>query len=425
MPLSRYMKEWPCRDKPGTVYLYSTRKNSLVRVSQNLLAAARNGTLGEQELATLRRLQLWVDDPAAERAEMERLVDVNNARARRFKGTVVLTLDCNLACPYCFEDDFRGKKAMDDETARLFMEYVERERVSKGHDVEVRFYGGEPLMALPRLKEIAGRLQRAAAAAGTKFSFTMVTNGTLLTRAVAEELVSLGFTAAQLTLDGPPEIHDLQRPFVSGKGSFAVIARNIRDVCDLITVHVGGNFTADNYREFPRMLDLLLTEGIDPQRLGPVQFAPIMPKSGQRVGHDGGCVGSNAPWLPEATLYLLRETLRRGFSALKPTMGICMIELESDLVINYDGTLYKCPALMGWPELSVGTLADGITDYRASHNLDIWHNDTCLDCAYLPLCFGGCRVMPMLKNGIIDELDCRKELYDAVLEEMVTGVAGC
>ncbi len=121
-------------------------------------------------------------------------------------------------------------------------------------------------MALPRLKEIAGRLQHSAAEAGTKFSFTMVTNGTLLTRAVAEELVPLGFTAAQLTLDGPPEIHDLQRPFVSGKGSFTVIARNIRDVCDLITVHVGGNFTPDNYREFPRMLDLLLAEGIDPQR---------------------------------------------------------------------------------------------------------------------------------------------------------------
>ncbi len=81
------------------------------------------------------------------------------------------------------------------------------------------------------------------------------------------------------------------------------------------------------------------------------------------------------------------------------------------------------PALMGWPELSVGTLADGITDYRTSHNLDIWHNDRCLDCAYLPLCFGGCRVMPMLKSGAIDELDCRKELYDAVLEEMVTGEA--
>ena len=60
MPLSRYMKEWPCRDKLRTVYLYSTRKNSLVRVSQDLLSAARGGTLAEKDLATLRRLQLWV-----------------------------------------------------------------------------------------------------------------------------------------------------------------------------------------------------------------------------------------------------------------------------------------------------------------------------------------------------------------------------
>lgn len=419
MPLSRYMKIWPCQDKPGSVYLYSTRKGSLVRVSEELLSAAQSGTLAEKDRATLRRLEMWVDDPQAERAGMAGLVDLNNARANRFKGTVVLTLACNLACPYCFEDRFRGNYAMDDETARLFMEYVERERIGRGHDVELRFYGGEPLMALPRLKEIARRLQRSAADRGTKFSFGMVTNGTLLTRAVAEDLVPIGFTKAQVTLDGPPEIHDRQRPFVSGAGSFAAIVANMREVCGLIEVHPGGNFTRDNYREFPRMLDDLLAAGIDPHRLGPVQFAPIIPKSGQRTGHDAGCVGSFEPWFAEATLFLREETVRRGFAVTKPAMGICMIELESDLVINYDGSLFKCPALMGWPEYSIGTLAEGTKDYRQSHNLALWHNDTCLDCAYLPLCFGGCRLVPLHNRGAMDEPDCRKGFFDAALEKMV------
>ena len=100
-------------------------------------------------------------------------------------------------------------------------------------------------------------------------------------------------------------------------------------------------------------------------------------------------------------------------------MAACMVEFANDLVVNYDGTLYKCPAFMGWPELAVGTLADGIGDYRDSHNLNLWRNDDCLDCAYLPLCFGGCRLIPLLKNGIIDEVDCRKAFYDAALEQMV------
>jgi uncharacterized protein len=350
---------------------------------------------------------------------MAGLVTQTNATGKKFQATVVLTLDCNLACPYCFEDHFRGNFAMTEATADTLVEYVKREQIGKGRDVAIRFYGGEPLMAIPMLKRIAGSLMAAAHAAGTKFSCSMVTNGTLLTRAVVEELLPFGLTAAQITLDGPPEIHDRQRPFAVGSGSFATIIANLKEVCDLITLKPGGNFTQDNYRQFPAMLDHLLAAGIEPGRLDPVQFAPILPKSGPTTGHESGCCGGSEPWLTEALLFLREETLRRGFAVLKPTMGICMIELANALVVNYDGSIYKCPALMGWPELSVGTLAEGVRDYRVSHNLDSWKNDKCLDCAYLPLCFGGCRLLPLQKNGSMAETDCRKEFYDAALKEII------
>ena len=419
MPLSRYMKTWHDPARPGYAFLYSTKKGSLVRIPEAQLTAARDGTLGEELRVELRRMEIWVDDPAAERAAMAGLVDATNARGSRFKATVVLTLDCNLACPYCYEDRFRGRFAMNDAIARQLVAFVLREQIGCGRDVELRFYGGEPLMAVPRLKEIAGPLQEVAASAGTRFSCSMVTNGTLLTRSLVEELLPLGLTSAQVTLDGPPEIHDCQRPFVSGKGSFKRIVDNLAAVYDLISLKLGGNFTRENYREFPAMLDLLLAAGLDPARLAPIMFAPILPKSGQRAGHDAACVASSEPWLIEATLFPREETIKRGFSVMKPTMGVCMIELANDIVVNYDGSLYKCPAFMGWPELAVGTLADGIGDYRDSHNLNLWRNDDCLDCAYLPLCFGGCRLIPLLKNGIIDEVDCRKAFYDAALEQMV------
>ena len=96
-----------------------------------------------------------------------------------------------------------------------------------------------------------------------------------------------------------------------------------------------------------------------------------------------------------------------------------MIELANNLVVGYDGSLYKCPALMGWPEFAVGTLAAGIGDYRETHKLDIWKNDECLDCAYLPLCFGGCRFFRKLITDAIDGVDCRRAMYDASLETLV------
>lgn len=100
-------------------------------------------------------------------------------------------------------------------------------------------------------------------------------------------------------------------------------------------------------------------------------------------------------------------------------MGIYMIDLEHTLVVNYDDSLYKCPSLMGWPEYCVGTLSDGVRDYRESHDLDVWKNDGCLDCAYLPICFGGCRFFRKLQTGAIDGVDCRRPMLDASLKQLV------
>jgi uncharacterized protein len=234
-----------------------------------------------------------------------------------------------------------------------------------------------------------------------------------------QELLPLGLKSAQITLDGPEETHNRQRPFVSGQGSFKLILENLRSVYELITIKPGSNFSRENYREFPAMLDALLEAGVDPVKLGPVQFAPIHPKSGSQSTHGSACCFGGEPWLIEANLFLREETLRRGFSVEKVKMGVCMIELSNTLVVNYDGNLFKCPPLMGWPEFAVGSLATGINDYSKSHNMDIWKNDECLECAYLPLCFGGCRFFRKLQTGAIDGVDCRKAMLDASLERII------
>jgi uncharacterized protein len=420
MPLSRYLKIYPDQERPGSFLLYSTKKGSIVRLSAAMLAAAQNNTLTEQHRETLKRLEVVVDDLKAERAAMANLVDSTNAKSNRFSAIIVLTLDCNLACPYCYEEGFRGDFAMSLATAGLLVEHVKKQ-IELGREVQLRFYGGEPLMNIPLLRQIAEPIRAAADAKGSKFSFSLVSNGTLLTRQVVSSLLPLGLTSAQLTIDGPKEIHDSQRPFASGAGSFEVILDNIKEIHDLLTLKLGGNFTQENYREFPGMLDALLERGIDPALLDPIMFAPVLPKSGEALPKDlgGCCLSSEEPWLAEAICYLREETLKRGFAAVRPAMGVCMVELDNELVVNWDGSLYKCPSFMGWPELSVGTLESGIKDFSESHNLTLWHNDECLDCEYLPLCFGGCRLFPLLKNGVIDEVDCRRAFFDAALEGMI------
>ena len=190
----------------------------------------------------------------------------------------------------------------------------------------------------------------------------MVTNGTLLTAQTVEALISLGLTGAKVTLDGPRETHDRMRPFVSGNGSFDTIVSNLKSVCGMIDIQIGGNYTRENFREFPRLFDHLLREGLTPERIRLIKFDPVT-RSGAQVPAEfmDGCVSTDESWLMDASLFLREEILKRGFHTPRMAPAPCLIESENDLVVNYDGTLYKCPAFLGMKEMAIGCVDTGIT----------------------------------------------------------------
>ena len=421
MQLSRYHKVYPCPEKPGRVLLVATRRCSVMELSGALWdRILNNGELSENERSTLSRLGVLVPDRDTEREEMRGTFDTINNASRRIEVTATLTLECNLACPYCYEDPFRGNFVMSPETAGLLVQRL-TESMSAGLDVGVDFYGGEALLQLELLKSIAARLGEAAAKRSVTFSFNIFSNGVLLTPALGRQLLPLGLAAIRLTIDGPPDIHNAQRPFVSGAGSFDRIVSNLLAVHKLVPVDLGGNYTRDNFRRFPELLDMLIEQGIDPACMKEVSFSPVMPKSDGSVAGDRGsaCACTAEPWAIEAGVFLRGEVIKRGFPVAKIKPGACMIEFKNDLVVGYDGSLYKCPVFMGQEQLRVGSLTDGIGDYSRSHNLDLWKTGECLDCAYLPLCFGGCRFFRRLKTGAIDGVDCRRAMLDATLETII------
>jgi uncharacterized protein len=393
----------------------------VLELSETKWAAIRDGgELAEGERQTLLRLGVLTADRDLEREEMLDIFGRINRNSKHLAVLVTLTLECNLACPYCFEEPFRGGFVMNDGTADLLIQRM-GERMASGLDLTMDFYGGEALLELTLLKRIATELKRAARENGVSFCFNIFSNGTLLTLPVVEELLPLGLAAARITMDGPAEFHDQQRPYVSGRGSFRTILNNIRAIHEKLPIDLGGNYTRHNYHRFPELLDLLIAEGIQPAKLKAVGFSPVIPRADGSVADDRGatCACSSEPWMIEAGLFLREETIRRGFPVPKLSTSACMVEFENDLVVGYDGGLYKCPVFMGEESLRVGSLAEGVKEYGSSHNLDVWKTEECLECAYLPLCFGGCRFLRRLKTGAIDGVDCRRELLDASLERIV------
>jgi uncharacterized protein len=421
MRLSRYCVPFPHRRDPEKVILYSTLNSAILEIPKSLIGEIRREELPIHEMQIMNRLGFLVNDSREELQQVREFMREMNTLKKNLSLIVLLNRACNLACPYCFEGNRKGHFHMSPRTADRLLSAVREMGSPQKEGIHITWYGGEPLLSQELIIQLSKRIKAEASAAGKSFTFSLITNGTLLVPALARQLRSLGLRGVSVTLDGPREHHDVSRPFRSGKGSFDAIIRNLETACDIVDLQVGGNYTRENYREFPRLLDYLSEHGLPPKKICSVKFDPVAKVSEEFAPRDyhAGCATINEPWIAEAAVYLREEILRRGYRAHRIMPAVCMMEFDDALVIDHDGGLYKCPGLIGRPDYMIGTLGIPQKDYGDSHALENWKNSECLECKYLPLCFGGCRQMTLVRNGSMQGLDCRKPFYDATLESLV------
>jgi uncharacterized protein len=422
MPLSNYIKTYPLEDRPGSLLVCSTKKTSVAVLKKEIIESAETGGLSSESLKPLSDLGFVVPDRDAERRSMLEFIDGLNSRDTGMNVTVVLNMDCNFACGYCYEGDMKDRLYMTEDTADRLIGFIKEKFTSEKNSIDIDFFGGEPLLSRDLIKYISRAVKSFAAERGAQYIFSLVTNGSLLKRPVAEELKVLGLQTVKITLDGPAEIHDKCRPFKGGGGSFDAITRNIKDTCDIVKIGIGGNFGRENYRAFPALLDYLEREGLTPEKISQVKFDPVM---NRRAGDTSpadfvdGCMSINEPWLIEAGLYLREEILKRGYFTPKMMPMPCQVELKNSYVVHFDGTLYKCPGFIGKKNFQMGSLREGMTDYSSSYGTGIWQDEECLGCEYLPLCFGGCKYMTYIREGKVERKDCKRPYLDASLETLI------
>ncbi|NOZ68936.1 MAG: putative geopeptide radical SAM maturase [Deferribacteres bacterium] len=422
MKLSRYIKIFPFEKKPGYLLLYSTKKASMVLVKEETFDSIAAGTLSPEKEAMLLKLGMVVPDGETEKREVTGFMEEINRRNSGLNISVILNLDCNFDCIYCYESGMKGKLYMNDGTAGLLTAFI-KERFTPGKkSLNIDFYGGEPLLSTDLIKSVSAEMKSFAQSRGASYTFTLVTNGSLFKRRIAEDLVSMGLKGVKITIDGPPETHNACRPFKSGAGSFDTIIKNIKETCDIVNVAVGGNFQKDNFEKFPLLMDHLQHEGLTPERIYELKFDPVMNRAdGDRTAADytDGAMTVNEPWVIQAGTSLREQILKRGYRTPKITPSPCQVEITDSFVVNFDGVIYKCPVFIGKDGFSIGDLRNGVRDYTAEYKPGIWKNEKCVECGYLPLCFGGCRYMSYVRDGNIDHLDCKRAYFDATLEDLV------
>src|SRR6266566_3038462 len=176
--------------------------------------------------------------------------------------TVLTTLQCNFACGYCYQGDredfnqFADKMTL--ETSARIAAWIESELDRlRPEKFAMTFFGGEPLLNLPVVYDLAERTWAATQARGIRQSLSIITNGLLLTEDVVDRLVPRGLRGVKITLDGDRETHDRMRPLRGGQGTFDRIVANVRRIAGRVPIAIGGNFDESSVDSFPALLDFL------------------------------------------------------------------------------------------------------------------------------------------------------------------------
>ena len=158
--------------------------------------------------------------------------------------------DCNLACKYCFaeEGEYHGRRAlMSLEVGKKALDFLVANSGNR-RNLEVDFFGGEPLMNWDVVKELVKYGRSLEKEHNKLFRFTLTTNGVLLNDEVME-FCNKEMSNVVLSLDGRKEVNDKMRPFRNGKGSYDLIVPKFQKFAESrnqTNYYVRGTFTRNN-----------------------------------------------------------------------------------------------------------------------------------------------------------------------------------
>ena len=407
---------------------------------------------------TLSEHGFLVSDPREERAALETHFAAFRSDASELRVTILTTMQCNFACEYCYQGD-HGPAAspaerMSLDTARRVSAWIENETARvRPSMLVITFFGGEPLLNTPAMYEIAERCARTARSLDVEFAMTIITNGLLLTPEVVTRLVPLGLRAVKVTLDGDRDTHDRLRPMRGGQGTFDRIVENMRRVAPLVPLTVGGNFDAATVDRYPALLAFLREQEFA-DRIIEVSFKPIIQparKTGVngvipltavadgRAVPGGGCgsgtgtgsgsrsVCDSCHFADDQMAFLQKETRRHGFATLDGVhMGPCELYRQHSHTIGPDGTLFACPGFTGDNAQSVGHIERTPDVFQAAAanrvtNLAPWRQ--CGDCAFIPVCGGGCAVAAHTEGGDMAAPACHKRAFESAVLNLAAETA--
>ncbi len=316
--------------------------------------------------------------------------------------------DCNLRCKYCFASQGgygTGTRLMGFEEAKGAIDFVV-EHSGKRRNIEVDFFGGEPMMALKTVKQTVEYARSIEQEKNKRFRFTMTTNGVLLND---ENIAYFNqeMKNCVLSLDGRKVVNDAMRIFPNGRGSYDTIVPHFKKLVERRgdqEYYLRGTYTRENL-DFAADVQAMAEEGfrhisVEPC-VGPNDdpFA-IREEDLPRCKEEYEKLARYLLDHPEVNFFHFNVDLSQGPCVIKRMRG-CGAGAEY-VAVTPEGDIYPCHQFVGKPEFKMGNVLEKTFDASIADqfaNLNIYTREDCKTCWARFYCSGGCSAANLNANG--------------------------
>ena len=349
--------------------------------------------------------------------------------------------DCNLKCNYCFasQGDFNGEKLlMPLEVGKKAIDFI-IEQSKDRQNLEVDFFGGEPLMNFDVVKELVDYARSKEESYHKKFKFTITTNGVLLddeNMAYIDE----NMDNVVLSLDGRKCVNDNMRRTVNDKGSFDIIIDKIKKMAAMREgkkdYYVRGTYTKHNL-DFGEDVNFLAEEGFKS-----ISVEPVVAEE----EHDYAILREDVDQILAEYDKLALDYLNRHEKGLDYNFfhfnidlsnGPCVYKRLSGcgagrdyVAVTPEGESYPCHQLVGNEEFKMGTVDEGIQHPEIKDEFgkaNLLQKEKCQSCWCKYFCGGGCHANAYNFNHTVMEpydVACeieRRRVENAIMINILEG----
>lgn len=332
--------------------------------------------------------------------------------------------DCNMTCKYCFGDKgaFEGVRSLLSlETGKKAIDFL-LEHSGTRRNLEIDFFGGEPLMNFEVVKSLVAYGREAEKVYGKNIRFTITTNGLLLDD-VKADFINKNMDNVILSIDGRPSVNDNMRRTVNDKGTYDIITENYVRFVEKRkgTYYVRGTFTRENL-DFSEDVKHLADKGFKNVSIEPVVTDPSFSYALQE--DDKEKILKEYDKLTDLYLDYAKEGKKFEFFHFNVDMnqGPCVVKRVSGcgagteyVAVSPEGDIYPCHQFVGNQDFKLGNLNDDHFEnnrYDEFNKAHIYNKEKCRECWAKFYCSGGCHANAYhMNHDILEpyELGCELE----------------